>query len=256
MVYLLAATVGLLFGIVLEIASDTAWWLGPLGVIAFVWLLFLASARKNARSIGREFARMTAPQLAMRASEHAMEAAFRDPPFPLYGLAPAWVGRRFLGGTGSDGRSLTSLSLAHGDPYDEHGVELRVECSIREYDSIEFLRRQAFEELARSARRPPTGATPDEFFAWANRSEREIRDLPDPIWERLDVPVDGRPVAFDLLTEGRVWVAIARVENVFVFMEGRGLPPGDVALVRIADASPYIEGTRAMRTERQAAHGH
>lgn len=256
MIYLLATAVGLLLGIALDLAFGIAWWLGPVGVIAGVWLLFLASARKNLHGFGREFARMTTPHLAARGSEHAMEAAFREPPFPIYGLAATWTGRRFMGGHGGDGRHVTSLSLAHGDPFDESGVELRVESSIREYDSIEFRRRQAFEGLVRDNRRPPTDATPDEFSAWAHRSEREIRELPDPAWERFEIPVDGRPVSFDLLTEGRRWVAVARLEHSFVVLDARGLSPRDVSLVRIVDASAYIDGTRAMDAERHADHGH
>ncbi len=185
-----------------------------------------------------------------------METAFREPPFPLYGLAATWTGRRFMGGHGSDGRHVTSLSLAHGDPFDESGVEVRVECSIREHDSMEFLRREAFEGLARDARRPPTDATPDEFYAWAHRSEREIRELPDPVWGSTEIPVDGRPVSFDVLTEGPRWVAVARLEDSFVVLDARGLSLRDVNLVRIDDASTYIDGTRAMRAERLADHGH
>ena len=256
MIYVLATAVGLLLGIVLDLAFGVPWWLGPVGVVLGVWLLFLASARKNLHQVGRQYARMTAPNLAARASEHAMEAAFREPPFPIYGLAATWTGRRFMGGQGSDGRHVTSLSLAHGDPFDESGVELRVECSIREHDSIEFCRRQAFEGLVRDNRRPPADATPDEFSVWVHRSEREIRELPDPVWERSEIRVDGRPVSFDLLTGGRRWVAVARLEHSFVMLEARGISPRDVNLERVVDASAYIEGSRAMHAERFADHDH
>ncbi len=44
MIYLLATAVGLLLGIVLDLVFGTAWWLGPVGIVAGAWLLFLASA--------------------------------------------------------------------------------------------------------------------------------------------------------------------------------------------------------------------
>jgi hypothetical protein len=58
--------------------------------------------------------------------------------------------------------------------------------------------------------------------------------------------VDGRPVAFAWLGEGRHWVAQAELEERTLTLRGRDLPVESVELVRIFDLQPYIEGQRRL----------
>ena len=56
----------------------------------------------------------------------------------------------------------------------------------------------------------------------------------------MTIPVDGRPVPFDLLADGRRWVARGEVGDLVVTLEGRDLAPASVRLARVADLGPYL----------------
>ena len=59
--------------------------------------------------------------------------------------------------------------------------------------------------------------------------------------------MDGRPVAFRWLAEGRHWVARAELENRTLTLRGRDLPVASVELVRVLDLEPYIQGQRRLQ---------
>jgi hypothetical protein len=155
---------------------------------------------------------------------------FRAAPFPMYGLPASWTGPRHLGGEGSRQargqlRVVTSLTLAHGDPAAGHGPELRVEVRSDPDDP------GAGPELRQ--------ALAVELRLAASLEDREA----DPIWSAVPIPVDGQPVTFDLLAEGRHWVAMAELEGRVVVLQARDLAPEQVELVRVTDVEPYVDGT-------------
>jgi hypothetical protein len=71
---------------------------------------------------------------------------------------------------------------------------------------------------------------------------------PDPVWSQVVIPVDGRPVGFQWLAEGRHWVAQAELEDRTLILRGRDLPVELVELVRVLDLEPYIQGQRHLQT--------
>jgi hypothetical protein len=217
--YLVAAAGGAVLGAVAQLVLGWPWWLVAAAVVVAVWLLFLSSAfwgGSAGRPLATEALLVVAPARGMRRERQAMAERFRAAPFPLYGLPASWAGPRWLGGAGtrqSRGRppEVTSLALAHGDPAAEHGPQLRVEVRADPEDP---------------------GAGP------------ELRhDLAGAAWSAVSIRVDGRPVRFDLLAEGRHWVAVAEVDGRALVLEARDLTVDQIELVRVADIGPYIEGT-------------
>jgi hypothetical protein len=63
--------------------------------------------------------------------------------------------------------------------------------------------------------------------------------------ERVEIPVDGEPVAFEVLGDGRRWVAQGEQGDLVVTLEARDLPLAEVRLVRITDVEPYLAGPHA-----------
>jgi hypothetical protein len=61
--------------------------------------------------------------------------------------------------------------------------------------------------------------------------------------------VDGRPVEFELLADGRHWVARGELEGRTLVLRARDLPAGEVELVRVADLAPYVAGSRRLEDE-------
>ena len=166
-----------------------------------------------------------------------MAGRFRAAPFPLYGLPASWTGPRHLGGEGSrqargQPRVVTSLTLAHGDPAAGHGPELRVEVRSDPDD-------------------PGVGPELRQALAVELRWAASLEDREaDPIWSAVPLPVDGQPVTFDLLAEGRHWVAMAELEGRVVVLQARDLAPERVELVRVTDVEPYVDGTERLEEAR------
>jgi hypothetical protein len=65
--------------------------------------------------------------------------------------------------------------------------------------------------------------------------------------------VDGRPVIFQWLAEGRHWVAQAELDGRTLTLRACDLPVEPVELVRVTDPEPYVQGQRR-RQEAWARH--
>jgi hypothetical protein len=181
---------------------------------------------------------------------------FRAAPFPLYGLPASWPGPRQLGGWaggGSERRPVTTaLELDHGEPLAEEGPQLRVEVSVERLDTGQVPaewsqhRRRLAEELWFAAV-PPAHDVAEHWHQVAVSHGR-----PDAAWSRVMIPVDGRPVAFEWLAEGRHWVAQGELDDRTLTLRARDLPVESVQLVRVSGLEPYIQGQR--RLEEAWAH--
>jgi hypothetical protein len=141
----------------------------------------------------------------------------------------------------------TALSLGHGDPLAEEGPQLRVEVRAEhlEPELGTTMRVQSRRQLAEDlwlAAAPPAYDPAEHFVQLA-----AVRRRPDPAWSLVTIPVDGRPVGFWWLAEGRHWVARAELDNRTLTLYARDLPVESVALVRVTDLEPYVEGRRRLQ---------
>jgi hypothetical protein len=193
------------------------------------------------------------PKGAVDRWQRREEQVFRNPPFPLYGLPPSWEGQRFLGGMGWGGMGrdagLNRLELAHGDPEDPKGTELRVSSSVARGEPElpeELLLRQLAESLWHEVHRPPPELPAERFHEWADARGRGYRRRETPPFTPVRVPVDGEPVAFSYLAEGFACVALGRRGTITITLRGRHLDVAQVELVTIRDVEPYVEGSKSL----------
>jgi hypothetical protein len=254
--YLVATVVGVMVGVATQLLVGWTWWLVAAAVVAAVWLFFASSAfwgmGGSDPSLATELLRVVRPHEAMERDHRLEVERFRAAPFPLYGLPPAWPGPRYLGGwEGSQAKGqrpvTTALTLAHGDPLTDQGPELRVDVRVEQMefeqaDAVQVgMRRFLAEELWLRAA-PPTGDLAEHVERLAAARRR-----PDQAWSQITIPVDGRPVAFEWLAEGRHWVAQAELDDCTLTLHGSDLPVESVELVRVSDLEPYIEGQRRLQ---------
>lgn len=186
---------------------------------------------------------MVRPGRAVARERREEVERFRAAPFPLYGLPASWAGPRQLGGYEehqSKGRRPVTvvLSLAHGEPLADQGPQLRVE--VRDERVHSERRRGLAEDLWWQA--APTAHDIAGDFDRVTGARRR----PYPAWSQVLIPVDGRPVAFQWLAEGRHWVAQAELGDRTLTLHARDLPVGSVELVRVTDLEPYFEGQRRL----------
>lgn len=118
----------------------------------------------------------------------------------------------------SEGRLVTSVALAHGDPGALTSPWVLVTSSIpgrsgaeHDEDTVADVMRQRVLE---------TGADPTAVVATG--------------WEEADLVVDGRAVPARLLRHGRYWSAVARVDDIQVVVDAHDVPVG-LPLARVSD---------------------
>jgi hypothetical protein len=240
LVYVGAAVVGLGLGAVADVVLGWPWWAVTLGVMFAVWTFFMTSIFWGA---GRGWAAF-APRRGGEREWQRVADALRSPPFPMYGLPASWSGLRFIGGHGGGTDRLDVVCFAHGDPFGLHGPELRVEVRRDGVPLAELL-----EDLGRGlGSRPdlPPGMSVSEMPRWLQyREELDAKARPER--SVIAVRMDGRDVPFDAAEVGDRWTAVAQIEGLVIQVTGRSFPIQDAELVRIEDAGPYIEGSRALR---------
>jgi hypothetical protein len=165
---------------------------------------------------------------------------FRAAPFALYGLPPNWAGPRYLAGFGTrrprrGPERTTSIQLGHGDRHAGHGPLLVVGTDAEawpRHGTADLAERLAHAQGAGSGAAPGPVATAAPAGAAATGPAPEV--------QRVAIPVDGRPVPFDLLADGRRWVAQGEVGDLVVTLEGRDLAPASVRLARVVELAPYL----------------
>ncbi len=255
--YLAAAAAGTLLGLALNVTIGWAWWAVALASVAAVWIPFLLTAFMGVgrrQSLWANLLDALDPRGALARWSRREEEALRAAPFPIYGLPPSWEGPRLLGGMawGGIGRDVgpTELELAHGDPEDPTGLMLRVSSSLSRGEPdlpLELVRRQLGEWLWQEQKRPPTGLPQEGLREWVRARDREFRRRVIPSFTPVRIPVDGEPVRFDHLPEGRAWVAVGGTDDLTITLRARNLAVEAVELVRVNDVEPYVEGSRRLR---------
>jgi hypothetical protein len=255
--YLAATVLGAVVGVAAQLVLGWPWWLVAAGVVAAVWLLFASTALWGAGGSGQplvtDLLRVVRPRRAVERDHRQEVERFRAAPFPLYGQPSAWPGPRHLGGwesgwtKGQRGPVTTALSLGHGDPLADQGPQLRVEVRVEHVDTEQVTtgrvesRRDLAEDLWLQAA-PQAHAPAGQFDQLAAARRR-----PDPAWSQVAIPVDGRPVGFAWLAEGRHWVARAELDGRTLTLHARDLPVESVELVQVSDLEPYLQGQHRLQ---------
>jgi hypothetical protein len=252
--YLVAMVAGAALGVAAQLLLGWRWWLVAAAVVVAVWLFFFSTAfwggGGSSRSLATEVLRVVSPGRAVARDHRQQVERFRAAPFPSYGLPASWSGPRQLGGweeSRAKGRRpvTTALSLAHGEPLAEEGPQLRVEVRIlRDGEQVLPVRSDSLRGLAEELwwEAAPTARDVAEHLDQVAAARRR----PDPAWSQVIIPVDGRPVAFQWLAEGRHWVAQTELDDRTLTLRGRDLPVESVELVRVLDLEPYIQGQRRL----------
>jgi hypothetical protein len=164
----------------------------------------------------------------------------RTAPIAAYGLPSSWAGPRYLAGFGTrrprrGPERTTSIQLGHGDRHAGHGPLLVVGTDAEawpRHGTADLAERLAHAQGAGSGAAPGPVATAAPAGAAATGPAPEV--------QRVAIPVDGRPVPFDLLADGRRWVAQGEVGDLVVTLEGRDLAPASVRLARVVELAPYL----------------
>jgi hypothetical protein len=156
--------------------------------------------------------------------------------FTPYGLDGRWTGPRWAGGHGRSGGRVVHLELAHGERWGT-GPQLRVDTRIPQIGDLDAEVVNAAVHLV-SGFAHEVGGIRDDVRAALFLQDGLVGEPLAP-WLPLTVEVEGDRRSFRLLVEGDLWVAVGKLPEVVVALEGRDWDPGDVGLVPVRDLTPY-----------------
>jgi len=183
-------------------------------------------------------------------------AHFGEASFQPFGLDDQWTGLRSIGGSGTSDGAISSLTLTHGDPYDETGPLVRVTTVSHRHvhgdpavdRAIErsLLVRQLVGFMWRT-----TGNIDPEVRAAAFDPGRTPPDPTAP-WEPVTIPIDGDPTGGHLLEQDNAWVALTERDGLLVAIEGQRWPRASLGLRTVdPDAlQEYVQGSALIRNQR------
>lgn len=150
--------------------------------------------------------------------------------FGVYGVA-GWAGPMRLGGWGGQG-------VAPRRPFRRR----RERFKLSEVHKIRLVHGVVSEE------RSPSVVVQTCDPARPQWMRPELRTTRGEIGVQL--PVDGRVVAFRCTRQDGLWSAWTEGPDLVLFLIARGLEVEDVALGRVRDLAPYVEGARRAMFER------
>jgi hypothetical protein len=216
-------------GVIAQALSGWRWWIVVIvltvGGEAAVVAAGLARAADREELVD-ELLQAISPGRGRARRVRRIAETLRAAPFAVYGLPPSWTGPRYLAGFGTSRprrgpERATGVQLGHGDRHADHGPLLVVGIDTEAWP------RHGAADLA-------------ERLAHAQGAGSVAAPGPAPEVQRVAIPVDGQPVPFDLLADGRRWVAQGEVGDLAVTLEGRDLAPASLRLARAGDLAPYL----------------
>lgn len=163
-------------------------------------------------------------RIRMERNERRTRKAFRQPPFPLYGLPTSWVGLRLIAGSGwSSGIGTTSLSLMHRSQPGPDASQLVVEV-CRQRGSLNFHKA--------------------EIEEWVGlRDDIEGEPIRESEWKAVQIPVVGQDLDFEMIRgEDERWGALSSRGDLVMKIEANHFPIENLSLVEITDVEPYLRG--------------
>ena len=167
----------------------------------------------------------------MRDRWSADEAALRQAPFPIVGLAPPFPSPVSLGGFESGNGHVLKVGLLYGATGPSAGRQVSV-CTAPAPEDPGAL---AFADLLASL-----------LHEFEGDGDGPMSD--SGVMQRAEILLDGVPQTMHTLEKGAVWVAVAapRLDDraLLVTVAARGLPLSELALARVDDLEPFLTGRR------------
>jgi len=194
----------------------------------------------------------------LRSSQDDPTAVFRRAGFDPLGLDHQWTGLRSIGGHGASGEVIHSLTLTHGDPYNEALPLVRVETVLPRPVQGDLTADRAIERW--SLVRRLVGA----FWRSTHVLDPEIRGAafapgamagdPTAPWDQVTIRVDDVAVDLRVLEHEMTWVGVAERPDVLIGIEARLWPADRTGLRTVSNASltAYEEGSRDLKNRRSS----
>lgn len=234
MTYLMAIGVGVVLGVVLDLAVGWPWWATAAGFVSVVWLVFLASAFTGSPDLGRRLLSVIDPEEAARRDIQRLEDALASGALAGYEVVN-WEGEKSIGGWG--GSPIESLTIRHGDRSDPEWIEVTTHTGDAA-DTIGHWVREDLERGLVEAQFPlPVHPTIEDF----QRRQRDIQKVQPPEWQLVSFRIAGEMIPGEIARLGSRWAGLVRLDAVALEMSGMGVDPGQLELSPIITLDAYTK---------------
>lgn len=125
---------------------------------------------------------------------------------------------------------------------------LVVETAVPDDSSGGGILRVLAEELWRGRAETVSDAHDILRRRWGGHRDADL--IPLPARAEASIRVEGRPVAFDVVSQPGHWVGRAAIRGCQLTVEGYDVPLEGLALVEIASLDPHIHGSRRFEGDR------
>jgi hypothetical protein len=237
----MAAGVGLILGLILDLAIGWTWWAAAVGFVFLVWLFFLTSALRGPRiDIGHQLLRVINPERAATRDIQRLEDALTSGSLAGYDVMN-WEGEKSIGGWG--GAPIPrSLTIRHGDFEGEaEWVEVTTHMGDAADTAGDWLQDELERRLLQSQFPPPDDLTVEDFHRWHEQRQRAIENAEPPDWQPALLRVEDEQLPGQIARAGGHWVAYFKTGAVVVDLIGNGVDPNEVQLAPIITLDPYTK---------------
>ncbi|MEE9206389.1 MAG: hypothetical protein V3U50_05340 [Acidimicrobiia bacterium] len=201
--YLIAAGVGLVAGIGLDLSLGWRWWMVTLIAVGAVWVFFLSTAfwGPNRQGALRRVRSLLDPDGQERRELRRLADQVSSGEFQAYGVS-GWVGPiRLAAWGGQVATEVTSLRLAHYDNPDAEDPAVEVEFHAGSHHSRPGVENHLWEEFTlKTMDTPQPSDSVDHCLAKAQRRLEAMRS-PAPPLRTVTIDVDGSPVSFTMTSK-------------------------------------------------------
>jgi hypothetical protein len=243
--YLMAAVAGAALGTVLDVLLDWPWWLVAAGFVVLTWFFFTTSGLWSRSSVLWDDLVMVIDPLRADTEKLArLSSAVADGRLACF-TVDGWTGPRALSGWGGE-PELDLVALSHGRIYIDPGWVIVTTASNASRD-LEAMRVEAARELLAQNDQPPVDLPIEEFPAWLHQQQERLEHADPPPWSETTLVIEGRPLSANMARIADSWTVLVGEGDLTIEVRGSGVDPNDVALLRVADLEPYIEGLRRLR---------
>jgi len=193
LLYLIVAGIGLVIGVVLQVTVGVWWWLPPLVLLMFAWLVFFTSIwwhpGARAGSLRVELLTAANPRRGFEARRREQREQMRASGLPLFELE-SWPGSVRLAGWGGPTGRITHVSVGFFDEPDTPPV-VTTSTVAEEAEHEDRMRDRLLDELSGIDLEQRTGPSPspEAIRAGLDQARDELRGVN---WTPTTICIDGR----------------------------------------------------------------
>lgn len=230
--YLMAIGVGVVLGVVLDLAVGWPWWIVTASLVALVWLVFLTSAfRGPDNDLGHQLLRVFNPERAVARDRRRIEDAISSGSLIAYEVS-GWEGEKSIAGW-SGAPVPRSLTIRHGDRFPEETAWIEVTTHAGE--EADFAGAWVEEELKRRLADSQLPLPVEPTVEDLRQRQRDLYDVEPPAWRSQSFEMDQELVLGQIASAGDHWVGYARTGTVLVDMVANAIVPEMLRLTRVVD---------------------